>query len=166
MSKPGAPKVVSADPWKAGERIHGWSLSQIDKFAQKVGASPELPSRVEFVFRDTLTRCCYKEGHSFLPWNYLLSESRKYLTVAGWVKEPPLEKLEDALKSLEDKCKFVLENENRTSEGNFDGNMRVYLRRLYDAEVNFEAKNDLFNFLFGFCLRPVFGGFCLGNGGK
>jgi exodeoxyribonuclease V alpha subunit len=115
-------QVVRADPYVLARTVSGIGFRTADTVAEKLGIPKNSIQRARGAAVYLLERMA-EEGHVFAPLGYLEHQFR-----SGLEMEPGL--VADAIAELAESGEIVSE------EVGGDGERAVYLRRLYDAEVN------------------------------
>ena len=113
-------EVIKENPYVLSETVYNIGFKTADKIALEMGIAPDAPIRIEGALKHLLTNASMN-GHTFLPKTILLNELCNFLNISDEVAENILVKM-----IFESKIK----NENDT-----DGDQRIYLPRLYEAEV-------------------------------
>ena len=132
--------LVKADPWEASWGLRGWDLQVCDRFARAIEADPKTPSRHRVALHSALHTACTTEGHTFVPWGDLLSQSSQSLAVPTWAESPDSASLESAAREMEARGLLVIDEVgegggNTSHKSSISDSARCYSRQLFDAEV-------------------------------
>lgn len=117
-------KVVSENPYRLSEDVHGIGFKTADNIAKKMGVNPDSPYRIEAGLKFVMMECA-SEGHCYLPKEELINKTSKLL-------DADVEKLEDGVRELALKNNFYLINK--------DNQIDVYYAPYHLAENNVARK--------------------------
>lgn len=110
-------KVIENNPYQLIEDIEGIGFKTADDIAMKLNFDPQSEYRILAAIEDALMSQCFKSGATYQRYSDI------YYTFSRFLPDVPSEVFEQALKSLLDKKRIVLEED------------RYYPASLYDSEV-------------------------------
>lgn len=113
-------QIVKENPYQLAEDIRGIGFLTADRIAARTGIPKDSPFRAESGILYLLEKLS-EEGHVYCPYNELLKQTEKQLSIHG---EPPLK----AIASLFEKRKIVIEE--------IKDEKAVYLNLLYESETD------------------------------
>ncbi|MDA8170118.1 MAG: ATP-dependent RecD-like DNA helicase [Nitrospiraceae bacterium] len=120
-------QILKENPYRLAEDVSGIGFIKADQIAARTGIPKDSPFRAEAGLLYLLERLS-EEGHVFYPYNELLAEAEKGISISR-------ESLLKGIAALFEKKKIVME-ELLTEKSVSSNNKAVYLKRLHDAEAD------------------------------
>ncbi len=118
-------EVIKENPYVLSETVYNIGFKTADKIALEMGVEHNAPIRIEGAVKHILTNASMN-GHTYVPKSMLLDELCDFLSITSEEAENVMVKM-----IFESKLK----NENHTG-----GDQRIYLPKLYEAEVYVAGK--------------------------
>ena len=113
-------ETIKENPYVLSETVYNIGFKTADKIALEMGISPNAPIRIEGAVKHILSNSSMN-GHTYVPKDILLDEVCSFLSIT-------VEEAENVIVKMIFESKMKNENYN-------DGNQKMYLPKLYEAEV-------------------------------
>ncbi|MDA8089950.1 MAG: ATP-dependent RecD-like DNA helicase [Nitrospiraceae bacterium] len=118
-------EVLKANPYRLAEEVSGIGFIKADAIASRTGIPKDSPFRAEAGILYMLERLS-DEGHVYYPYDRLVDEAEKALSIPG-------DNLVRAAASLRERGKIIID---KNAGGGNDNTGAVYLKDLHDAETD------------------------------
>lgn len=113
-------ETIKENPYVLSETVYNIGFKTADKIALEMGISPNAPIRIEGAVKHILSNSSMN-GHTYVPKDILLDEVCSFLSIT-------VEEAENVI------VKMIFESKLKNEIYN-DGNQKIYLPKLYEAEV-------------------------------
>ena len=113
-------ETIKENPYVLSETVYNIGFKTADKIALEMGISPNAPIRIEGAVKHILSNSSMN-GHTYVPKDILLDEVCSFLSIT-------VEEAENVI------VKMIFESKLKNEIYN-DGNQKIYLPKLYKAEV-------------------------------
>jgi len=113
-------ETIKENPYVLSETVYNIGFKTADKIALEMGILPNAPIRIEGAVKHILTNASMN-GHTYVPKNVLLDDLCNFLSITS-------EEAENVI------VKMIFESKLK-NENNTDGNQKIFLPKLFEAEV-------------------------------